>query len=253
MKIKIKLVYAVIVCFLLGSVVGAVSQQVLTFQAPLPRENPKSSTSTLYVMMQNANASFIIEPGKVISGVVDLGDINGDSMGDFLIYSNSVNQPYGISDGKMYIVFGKETWHSEERDLSTANGSFICENMDNEGIISVAGIGDVDGDGLNDVLVSVAKGTSAIGRAYLIFGKTSGWANNINLSTADASFITPPINSSFIIDFPGQSVSGVGDVNGDGYGDFIIGAPCEDEAQTKLFMFFGRPARWSSYPSWDRY
>ncbi|MCX6000025.1 MAG: integrin alpha, partial [Chloroflexi bacterium] len=73
--------------------------------------------------------------------------------------------------------------------------------------------------------------------SYLILGKASGWARDANLSTADASFIGENAG-----DNSGYSVAPAGDVNGDGAGDFLIGALYHNavydsgEGQTYLFL-----------------
>ena len=67
------------------------------------------------------------------------------------------------------------------------------------------------------------SGGSNAGQTYLILGKSSGWAMDTDLSTADASFIGEDAE-----DYSGNAVSGAGDVNGDGYDDFIIGAYMDD-------------------------
>jgi uncharacterized protein YcnI len=57
----------------------------------------------------------------------------------------------------------------------------------------------------------------------LIFGKASGWAMNTDLGDVDASFV-----GETALDGSGRSVAIVGDVNDDGYDDFVIGASGND-------------------------
>jgi hypothetical protein len=82
------------------------------------------------------------------------------------------------------------------------------------------------------------------GQVYLILGKETGWSLNTSLSNADASFIA---NSPY--DLAGYAVSGAGDVNGDGFADFLITAIGSqsngDSEYGKVYLFFGKAEPWA--------
>src|SRR5436190_2110333 len=91
---------------------------------------------------------------------------------------------------------------------------------------SVSDAGDVNGDGFGDLIIGATEsdpnGTSS-GASYVVFGRASGSAANLELSSLNGS------NGFRLIgvaagDVSGRSVSGAGDVNGDGFADLIIGA-----------------------------
>jgi hypothetical protein len=98
---------------------------------------------------------------------------------------------------------------------------------------SVAWIGDVNGDGYDDVLVGAFRypESASVGQAYLYFG---GPAID---SVADL-VITPPAGGS---GWFGVSVASAGDFNGDGYPDFIIGAQ-QAGNEGKAFIYYGGPS-----------
>ena len=90
--------------------------------------------------------------------------------------------------------------------------------------ISVAGAGDVNGDGYADVIVGALSwydaGQNDEGAAFVFLGSASGITAAGNPSNADSS---ARVRSGVSAEF-GWSVAGAGDVNGDGYTDVIVGA-----------------------------
>ena len=191
-----------------------------------------------------ANASFIGEHISDYSGVsvAGAGDVNNDSYDDIL-----VGAPYdedgGIFAGQTYLILGRPTadWQMDQ-NLSEANASFIGENSGDRSGYSVAGAGDVNNDGYDDILIGAYfnyDGGDYAGQTYLILGgPTATWQMDQSLSEANASFIGE--NSG---DYSGYSVAGAGDVNNDGYDDILIGAYENYAGQTYLILG-GPTATW---------
>ena len=98
------------------------------------------------------------------------------------------------------------------------------------GAHAVSSAGDVNGDGIDDVLFGADAadpgGVLSRGEAYLLYGATS-FAPIIDLATLDGSngIRIPGLSQG---DFVGRSVAGLGDVNGDGIDDFAVGAHAAD-------------------------
>ncbi len=138
--------------------------------------------------ISDSDASFVGEGEGHGAGVVGpAGDVNGDGFDDFLV--GATGSHYDL--GGAYLVFGREDGWSADQPLSQTDASFAGEANGDDAGSSVNGLGDVNGDGLDDFAVG-ASGTwgpyKGRGTTYLILGKTTGWAHWRSLADADASF-----------------------------------------------------------------
>ena len=132
------------------------------------------------------------------------------------------------------MVFGKNTGFTANvnlSDLTGTNGFKISgeSEYDSSGR-SVSGAGDINGDGIDDLIVGASYADAnayASGASYVVFGKNTGFTANVNLSdlTGTNGF---KISGESEYDSSGRSVSGAGDINGDGIDDLIVGASYAD-------------------------
>ena len=174
--------------------------------------------------------------------VAAAGDVNGDGFADMIVGS-PVADPNGDLSGASYVVFGKASGFAANIDLSSLDGStgFKLSGAaayDQSGF-SVASAGDVNGDGFADLIIG-AQGTypqgSLSGASYVVFGKASGFAANIDLSSLDGT-TGFKLSGAAAYDRSGLSVASAGDVNGDGFADLIIGAPGADQSGASYVVF----------------
>ncbi len=132
-------------------------------------------------------------------------------------------------------------------ELSTLNGAtgFKLNGVaeDDTAGFSVGPAGDVNGDGFGDIIVGAYLADtpgSSQGAAYVVFGQASGLGPEIDLSALDGTTGFALIGAEDT-DQAGASVTSAGDVNGDGYGDLIIGAYREGADRGAAYVVFGKP------------
>jgi uncharacterized repeat protein (TIGR01451 family) len=204
------------------------------------------------------------ESGIAVSGA---GDVNGDGFEDMIIgarYGDAASN-VKVNAGEAYVLFGKADWTSTPTiDLANLGGNgFIIYGADANDLAgrSVSGPGDVNGDGFDDILVGAVSADAAFngrlnaGDSYLIFGK-GNWSTTptidlANLGTAGVTFF-----GGDTADYSGRTLSGAGDVNGDGFEDLLIGAHYGDGPNNTRtgagdsVLIFGK-ASWTSTPTVD--
>ena len=168
-------------------------------------------------------------PGAVIShssassafgaAVSPAGDVNADGFDDLLI-----GAPGDFTGGSAFVLFGRANLATLSLgDLSLQGGGFeISGDADSIDLgYSVAGGGDVDGDGLDDILLGAPSANGNLGEGYVVFGKLD--ATLVSIANIEAGL------GGFLLQAPsccgrgGDPVSMVDDVDGDGLSDLLLG------------------------------
>jgi Ca2+-binding RTX toxin-like protein len=164
------------------------------------------------------------------------GDVNGDGRDDFLIGASGRNN----SAGAVYVLFGRDGAASPfASPINLANLSATGQGIRISGTAGsffgqqVAAAGDVNGDGQGDLLVG---GTQ---KAWVIFGGAN-LASDFNLAdlTPAQGFSVSATGS-----FAWTSLSAAGDMNGDGFGEIIVGAYLASHGATftgAAYLIYGR-------------
>ena len=178
-------------------------------------------------------------PGNAVGSVIGgAGDVNGDGYADFLVASESSVQ----TAPAVYLHLG-----SAQPTAAAWSGPASATRIQIKiGASAVAAAGDVNGDGYSDFLIGNATPNGPPSHLYL--GGPSAGASDWNgdpTAPLRIDLISPDgLEGNF-----GAAVASAGDVDGDGYSDFLIGAPEFDDGAGVAHLYFGSaapmPAQWN--------
>ncbi len=173
-----------------------------------------------------------------LSTVAQLGDVNGDNIGDYAVGLPSANADAGV----VYVFLGHAgALPPTPTALNPASASYTITGHAGEMLgFSITGE-DMNNDGRNDVVIGApmagAPSKSGGGAVYVIFGSANpgnvataslyagGGLTNDPISPAAHSAIGSRYDGIVVDAHTGYAVAALGDVNGDGFGDVAVGAP----------------------------
>ncbi len=192
----------------------------------------------------NADESLVESQASAAFGrsVAWAGDVNGDGFSDLAVGAPYYDHP-ALGEGQLAVYYGgldgiqagRSWWHWG----SQAGCNFGA---------SVAGAGDVNGDGYSDVIVGAPgfdNGQEDEGRAGVLLGGAAGLSHVLTgwdeSDQAGAQF--------------GASVAGAGDVNGDGYSDVVVGSPWWESVagqanEGRAWVYLGSAGGLVAVPAW---
>ena len=174
------------------------------------------------------------------ASVSDAGDVNDDGYDDVIIGAPLCDNGE-VDEGQVFVYHGSSSGLS-----ATADWTAESDQANAEYGTSVSAAGDIDGDEYGDIVIGAPlydNGETDEGMAFVYRGSSLGldamaaWAGESDQSGASY----------------GCSVSDAGDVNGDGYGDIIVGACLYDTAQTdkgRAYVYHGSAVGLSGAADW---
>lgn len=167
-----------------------------------------------YIILSEPPAS-----GLFGCSVSTAGDVNGDGYSDVIVGARLASNGEA-AEGLAYVYVGSVTGivtpYQRRLEVNQANADFG---------VSVAGAGDVNGDGFFDVVVGAdlwESGQTDEGGAFVFHGSATG----------TVAAISTTLQRNVTDGRMGRSVSEGGDVNGDGYSDIVVGSPLGENPAT---------------------
>ena len=168
-----------------------------------------------------------------ISKASGAGDVNNDGYDDIILGDPMYDIPDQLGyEGRAYVYYGGPSGISPTPPwIKDGNGYFG---------VSVAGAGDVNNDGYDDIIVGESRfydGSLYAGRAHVFLGGSDGVQENPAWTFGSQDQLS---------DF-GAYVAGAGDVNDDGYNDVLVGEPwffgggvlCANPTAGSAYLFYG--------------
>lgn len=187
---------------------------------------PSGAAAKIYVHF-GSSAGLSLSPAGVLSGDIIqgygraaswAGDVNDDGFADILVGS-----PSALPGGSVRLYYG-----GPGSSFNTTSDWSVSGQGDEQLGYSVAPAGDVNGDGVSDIVVGAYKAMSSSGRVYVFFGRQGG----------GISQIPDRILEGAALERLGISVAAAGDVDNDGLSDILVGTS-EATAPGYLYVYFG--------------
>ena len=159
-----------------------------------------------------------VNPGDFLGvRIAPAGDFNGDTFDDFLIGAPGVDSPQGgVQDiGAAYLVLGAASGFNVV--------TFLGASGNDRAGAAVAGAGDLNNDGFDDLLIGAPNAGAGVGAAYVVFGKAALTGGTFTLASLNG---TNGFRLSGELDHTdtGADVAGIGDFNSDGFDDIVVGS-----------------------------
>jgi hypothetical protein len=189
--------------------------------------DPEAAAGTIHAVAPHAGFTH---------NLVQVADLNGDGVGDVLADAKVEE----LNGDWVTIVLGFFGPFASDRDTSDADVRILPRSDEHNAVTGAGPAGDVDGDGSDDLLVSLGslvppQRTAWASAVCLFYGPVTG---DLSADAADFCALAPDLSTSF-----GQSMA-AGDFNGDGFSDIAVGAPQVPNPEGitgAVYIFYGQP------------
>jgi len=153
-----------------------------------------------------------------------LGDLDGDGYDDAGMAAHRYSADSATTDdnGTVGVIYGSSTRWTGDTTFPEDLDAWVHGDEDDAFLHVTRRVGDVDGDGYDDLAVGAWGAHSERGEVYLFYGNSTAWSNEFEIADADAEF-----RGEELYDYLGHDLTGE-DFDGDGANELVLGAPYSD-------------------------
>ena len=214
----------------------------------------------------DGSAGFAIDGvrvGDALGQAGGAGDVNGDGINDIMVAAVQADPNGQDGAGEVYVVFGRRYGFPARFKLRRlfpaigGNGTegFVLQGAEAGDRLRISAIrsDDINGDGIDDLLLGAefadSQGRTDVGEAYVVFGRITGFPPIFKVKRlfpiaggdGTEGFVLQGVDAG---DTAGRSACGLGDIDGDGINDFVIGAykggPNNSPEAGEGYLLYGR-------------
>jgi hypothetical protein len=232
-------------------------------------KNQEENSISLTRLLATGRATRFIGPqansnfSYINNKTVNAGDVNNDGFDDMLVSIPGYKQDPAAAHytGIVYLFFGGQTPWPQTIDLTNIPASvphviFEKQSTDDSHTFlgfSLAALGDVNGDSIDDFAISAYKANSSTlgnaGAVHIVYGRTTWLADAAAAENHTISYAS--LKADYALSFYGDvadanigfSIANVGDFNGDGVADIAMGQPRYNSAGAtlvgRIYILFG--------------
>ncbi len=182
--------------------------------------------------------------GDQMGGALAAPDLNHDGKADIAIGSTITTNGSVVDPGYVMVTFGRASFGTIDLGTLAPAAGIRIDGPAGVGFgRSLASAGDINGDGIDDLLIGAEGAASGKGVVYVVFGSATITSLDVTTMTAGQG---ATITGAAVGDLTGRAIAGVGDVNGDLHADIAIGSPGHSAGAGGVDILFGGAASFTS-------